>query len=103
MISYGRDRVFMDVEVERHRQEAKWGEQSHPDGTHERYESARDRYRNECEDAFRVRGDGSWRHIFLEEVFEAMTETDPVKLREELIQALAVATAWVEAIDRRRE
>jgi hypothetical protein len=65
-------RVLDEVQDERRRQDAKWGEQNHPDGT-----------------------------IALEEVFEALVETDPAKLRDELLQVAAVAVAWVEAIDRR--
>lgn len=101
-----RAQVLIGVSLERDRQDLKWGPQSHPDGTHERYESQRDRYRQECEDAAistNRQGDPAvtWRHIFLEKVFEAMAETDPEKLRVELIQALAVGTAWVEDLDRR--
>ena len=46
-------------------------------------------------------GDVTWVLIAVEEVCEAFAETDPAKLRTELIQAAAVLTAWVEAIDRR--
>jgi hypothetical protein len=43
----------------------------------------------------------TWRDILLEEVAEAFAEDDPGRLRAELIQVAAVATQWVEAIDRR--
>jgi len=45
----------------------------------------------------------TWEMILLEEVWEALAETDPVKLRAELIQVAAVAVAWVEDIDSRHE
>lgn len=94
-----------EVAQERLRQDAKWGEQNHPDGTgpvafHIHIKGVADRYRQECDLAHRG-GKGTWRHILLEEVWEAMAEADSAKLREELIQVAAVAAAWVEAIDRR--
>jgi hypothetical protein len=48
-------------------------------------------------------GDGTitWEHILTEEWAEAIAEDDPVALRAELIQVIAVAVKWVEAIDRR--
>lgn len=45
----------------------------------------------------------AWDGILLEEVYEALAESDPAKLRAELIQVAAVAVAWVQAIDRRGE
>jgi hypothetical protein len=42
-----------------------------------------------------------WLHILREEVAEAFAESDPAKLRAELVQVAAVAVNWVEAIDRR--
>lgn len=38
--------------------------------------------------------------MLLEEVYEALAESDPQKMREELIQVLAVAMKMVEKIDR---
>lgn len=38
--------------------------------------------------------------MLLEEVYEALAESDPARMREELIQVLAVATKMVEKIDR---
>lgn len=93
--------VLGEVATERKRQHAKWGEQDHPDGTGgTAHGGLSDVYRQECEAAFRE-GRGTYADILLEEVFEAMEEDDPAKLRAELIQVAAVAVAWVEAIDRR--
>jgi malonyl CoA-acyl carrier protein transacylase len=93
--------VVGQIAAERRRQDEKWGQQSHPDGTGG---AARERYaihlREECEEAF-AEGRGRWAHILEEEVAEAVAESDPAKLREELVQVAAVATAWVEHIDRR--
>jgi type IV pilus biogenesis protein CpaD/CtpE len=90
------------VRDERDRQDAKWGEQNHPDGT------GRDGNRKAMADMARelcqrlaALGVVTWYHILLEEVYEALAEDDPAKLRAELIQVAAVAQQWVEAIDRR--
>lgn len=96
--------TLREVAVERARQNARWGQQDHPNGTGcvSSYggdaEAAR-AAREACNWAF-SRGGGTWRHILWEEVCEAFAETDPVLLRAELIQVAAVAAAWVEAIDR---
>lgn len=100
-----------DVVAERARQDEKWGEQNHPDGTgpvseplhwlvttnaaHLAVQATYDT------DLHAGQGDVTWTHILLEEVFEALAEEDHDKLRVELIQVAAVATQWVEAIDRR--
>lgn len=90
------------VRREREAQDAKWGEQNHPDGTGltlldlERAEVARER----CKEAA-AEGRLTWRDILLEEVAEALAEADPELLRAELVQVAAVAHAWVEALDRR--
>lgn len=44
-----------------------------------------------------------WRTILAEEVYEAFAETDPARLRHELVQVAAVAAAWVEDIDSRSQ
>lgn len=94
-------RVVGHVYSERGRQDARWGEQNHPDGTG----SDLDRRlavqaRSRCEQAF-AEGKGTWRHVLAEEVGEAFAESDPESLRAELVQVAAVAAAWIEAIDRR--
>lgn len=93
--------VCAEVEAERYRQDGKFGEQNHPDGTGEPwYQTKRNLARQDCDRAF-AGGYGTWLHILREEFYEAMAESDPVKLREELIQVAAVAVNWIEAIDRR--
>jgi hypothetical protein len=93
--------VVNEILIERERQDAKWGEQNHADGTggavHRHLAS---QYRDECDTTHRA-GEGTWRTILLEEVHEALAESDPAKLRAELIQVAAVAANWVECIDRR--
>jgi hypothetical protein len=94
--------VLADVEDERARQDAKFGEQNPPDGTSITYAFQRDAMRKACDRAFAGKV-GTWRHILAEEFFEALAEVDPVALRTELIQVSAVCVAWCEAIDRRLE
>lgn len=113
------NQAIADVLAERARQDAKWGQQNHDDGTgpvtmplasrwdslHEtdRAHYLAETFRRRCERRFSSSADGlgTWRDIFLEEAFEALAEDDPVKLRAELVQSAAVLIAWIEAIDRR--
>lgn len=92
---------LVDIHDERGRQDAKWGLQSHPDGTGG--ELARDL----C-DAMKAAvdldardGGTNWASILTEEILEAFAETDPTTLRTELVQSGAVIAAWIEHIDRR--
>ncbi|SDS28339.1 hypothetical protein [Microlunatus soli] len=99
--------VLADVAAERARQDARWGEQNHPDGTGADYTLSEVpeldvRFaRTRCDRAFE-RGAGSWEHILYEEFCEAMAEDDPARLRAELLQLAAVAVHWMEAIDARQ-
>jgi hypothetical protein len=92
--------VLEEVVAERIRQDAKWGQQTHPDGTHPGYGLKADAAKLHCD---RKAKDGSltWSDILAEEFWEALAETDPTKLRAELLQVAAVAAAWVEDVDRR--
>ena len=105
--------ALSDVQNERARQDAKWGEQNHPDGTGADTKPLRTICSDEtgaaaladlatfATDTAAELNLVTWRDILLEEVFEALAESDPAKLRTELIQTAAVATQWAEAIDRR--
>jgi hypothetical protein len=92
--------VLYEIAAERIRQDAKWGEQNHPDGTGRP---------GDAEEATRLRAackangpaEDNWRDILTEEVAEAFAETGPDALRAELIQVAAVVVAWIGAIDRR--
>lgn len=71
-----RDRIYLDVEAERLRQEDKWGFQHH--------------------------GRFEWANILMEEVGEvskAGNDGDMTGLRAEIVQVAAVAVAWLEDID----
>ena len=116
------DGVLREVQAERVRQAAKHGDQSHvPDGTAPgailaglpvaypntvradnlaRWAKARTQAALQDEG-----GDGSitFEHILTEEWAEAIAESDPAKLRVELIQVAAVAAQWIAAIDQREQ
>jgi hypothetical protein len=113
--------VLGEVADERERQDMKWGQQNHPDRFFIGRDDAEDgehlydyefraclwRRRNEARVAERNSEgaapdrNAAWDGVLLEEVYEALAESDPARLRAELIQVAAVAVAWVEAIDRR--
>jgi len=102
--------ALADIVKERLRQDAKWGEQNHPDGTGPERSwglddpgSAREIaevFREETDHKVRE-GKLTWRDIALEEIAEAFAEDDPELLRAELNQVSAVFAAWAEAITRR--
>lgn len=95
--------IAVEVAMERFRQDARWGEQNHPDGTglHHYSAWAAEDAKIECE-AARMAGRMTWRHILAEEVAEAFAECDEEKLIAELVQVAAVAQAWVESVRRRQ-
>lgn len=95
--------TVMEVLRERKRQDKKWGQQNHSDGTGLPGDvAAAQEAKDTCERAFK-HGTGTWRDILEEEVKEAYAESDEDKLYTELIQVSAVACGWAEAIRRRQE
>jgi hypothetical protein len=106
--------IAVEVLFERDRQDAKWGEQNHPDGTGPQTRPLSGVVYGDADQAVRLAaraqfatddraaiGKVTWTNILLEEVFEAIAEADPTRLRTELIQVAAVAQQWAEALDRR--
>lgn len=101
--------VLTQVHYERTLQDEKWGEQNHPflppNGTDwllrsdYLWNAEGWKVRNEYRQAS---GQLAWEGILLEEVFEALSEEDPVKREQELIQVAAVAVAIVESSRRAR-
>jgi hypothetical protein len=101
--------VLIEIQQERVRQDQKWGEQNHPDGTGPDepllgmysydYEYLATMAK-EATDTHAAAGICTFADILLEEVFEALAEADQDKLRKELIQVAAVATQWAQKIDR---
>jgi len=104
------ERVLRDVTDERIRQNIKWGEQNHPDGTGPAWPVmaagalysgfAADMVRRQVQAAAK-HGTTTWHGVLAEEFHEAAAANAPCVLRAELVQVAAVAVAWVEAIDRR--
>jgi hypothetical protein len=106
--------VLSDIGMERERQFVKWGPQHHADGTGDDkrlapfpqegaylFASWREHLRDNC-DFEAKHGQVRWSDILLEEVFEALSESDQAALRKELVQVAAVAAAWIEDIDSQR-
>jgi hypothetical protein len=99
-----RDMILGEVDDERRRQIAKWGDQSHPhvayDGrTLSYWRDQRDFAQRDC-DSTGPR-DISWEQILLEEVTEALAEPEWPKRRQELIQVMAVCLAEIEDGDQK--
>lgn len=118
--------IAREVLAERARQDAKWGEQNHPDGTGPYSEplhfvggswfnpgasiptphaellrsAATDDTDTHAQEPEHY-GPVTWTAILLEEVFEALAADDAAGVRAELVQVAAVAEQWIEAIDRR--
>lgn len=113
--------IAAEIDEERARQDAKFGPQNHPAldprdidiATRNEYALRANRWKQinaeraqpssgrRCNQALDAHPHTAWDGILLEEVYEAMAEDDPAKLRAELVQVAAVACAWVQAIDRR--
>lgn len=104
--------VFEEVQDELNRQDEKWGEQNHPNGTGpdhvmwpavavkvKSYGAIADAAKQATDTAAKL-GGLTYADILLEEVFEAMAEADAARLRAELIQSAAVCVAWIQKIDR---
>src|SRR5512139_2922113 len=93
-------RVLSDVAAERAAQDEMWGLQDLPDGCDPGFAAEADQAKETARTAWTA-GELSWRHVLVEEVFEALAEDAPGRLRAELVQVAAVAVKWIEALDRR--
>ncbi|WP_423833338.1 hypothetical protein [Streptomyces manipurensis] len=91
-----------ELDAERGRQLAKWGDQRHRDGTSIGNASWAQEALAQCQHAADEEA-LTWGHILYEEFTEVMAETDPARLRAELIQVAAVCAAWVSDLDRREQ
>lgn len=108
--------VLGELAEERQRQEAKWGEQNHPDLSPEVPTSTVERAAEDmCLPSAHVarsrvenlaaRGKLGYADIALEEFAEAIEAAAlgvTTELRKELVQTAAVLVAWIQCIDRRR-
>jgi hypothetical protein len=100
--------VYDKIKKERDHQDAKWGPQDHPsikNGMISNFISSyygiltEDEAKLACDAAFKD-GHGTWSHILIEELSEAIHAKTEEKRKEELIQVAAVAIAWIESIER---
>lgn len=91
--------VMKEVADERARQDRRYGEQNHGNGTSVVYKSMEDSARNSCRKASES-GSLSWFHILREVFWETTSKSDRVALRANLVKLVAVGVAWIEAIDR---
>lgn len=95
-------RVLAEVAKERRRQNAKFPGQSVPSGSNPHaFEALMVQHRDACEQAAKD-GTLTWRHILLEEVYEALAATTDEDFEEEMTQVAAVATFAVEDSRHRR-
>lgn len=96
-------KVAFEIVAERRRQMQKWGDcEKLPDGTRNGGANVHmlAQARQSCDRAYRE-GRLTHAHVLEEEVYEALTEEDPVRLRAELIQVAAVVAKWIQDIDSR--
>lgn len=98
-------RILMEVAAERTAQDQKFIDHvpfNFPNGTGTSplYAESANIAKKQCKVAFEE-DRGTWRHLMIEETCEAFAESDPDKLRTELIQVAAVAVAWIECLDRK--
>jgi hypothetical protein len=92
--------VLGEVAEEMRAQVREFGQQNLPNGTGDwKYRNLADAYRDDCDMATAI-GTLTWRHVLTEEVYEALSESAPDKLRAELVQVSATAATWIAAIDR---
>jgi len=93
--------VLADVGQERARQDDRWGNTDHADGTHANYMIKAEELMSLAAEQ-EMQNNITWNTILQEEVFEALSTDEPDLLRAGLIQVAAVAVAWVEALDARQ-
>jgi hypothetical protein len=100
--------VMIDVLKELHRAQAKFPGQHLPSGTGPdvvwvpgKWATAREMANvlRAMTDAASEDGTLTWRHVILEEVGEALAETDPAALRAEVVQVAAMALRWLLDLD----
>lgn len=100
--------ILEAVQRELEAQYVKWGEQNHPlqggaipGGSLNHYREQRHKWTTICEQRTKS-GVLGWDAILLEEVFEALSETDTDKAIAELVQVAAVAAQAILSLERNR-
>ena len=100
-ISGKRFRIFAEIDLERKRQDEKWGEQNHPMEPRNYDRKYARKVLKKLQQENDTSQEKCWHNILSEEVIEAVLETDPKRQREEMIQMAAVAVNIIECLDRR--
>ncbi|GAA2124144.1 nucleoside triphosphate pyrophosphohydrolase [Actinomadura napierensis] len=93
-------KVLTNIAAERAAQDRMWGVQEFPDGSGPAFAGEADQAKADCAAAW-SRGELTWRHVLAEEFHEALAESEPAPLRNELVQTAAVAVKWIQSLDRR--
>ncbi|MEU5979406.1 NUDIX hydrolase [Streptomyces sp. NPDC047315] len=94
--------LAVDIDQERQRQIAKYGEQRHQDGTgNVEDQKSAESARAWCHAAFGS-GYGTWADVLAKVVAQVNAERDRARLRAALVQVAAVCAAWVADIDSRK-
>lgn len=92
--------------AEMDQQDIKWGparQQENGTGPRNGYtDNLANLYKHMTDERFR-NGDGSWADILLEEVYEALAESNSRKLRAELNQVAAVCLSWIVSLKLQRK
>lgn len=91
------DAVLRRVKEERVVQDELWGEQAHPDGTDPELGVVAEGFKETIQELGPY-----WSAVLLKQSYEACATTSDDALEDELVKVAAVATAWAEAIRRRR-
>ena len=96
--------VLAAIDFERKRQDVKWGNLPHlPDGTGDQvWSELATMAKQVCDEAAKTKT-VTWTDIFLEEVYEALAETDMDKVVGELVQVAAVVSRWIEDLAERMQ
>lgn len=89
-----------EVDLERQAQIKKFGDQHRPLGMGDPGDHNLADMIREASDVAEETGHRTWRHVILEEVYEALAERDPVRIKEELTQVAAVCQAIIHDLPR---
>jgi hypothetical protein len=93
------EKIVTDVAAECERQNLQWGgKQRHPNGTSVKFKPLADAARNNCR-AAADNGSNTWSHLVRELMWDALSETDRVQLREKLTRLVAAGVVWIEHLD----
>ena len=92
-------RILHDIITETARAE-KLHAKDYPDGTSANLTPLAQQFRMLAEAKEDV-GMVTWADVLGEETAEAISETDPARLRAELVQVASVAVRWIASLDRR--